>query len=246
MRRRKRGSRGTWLPVLPTTLAQAEGPDQFATWYESPYSAAVQDSPASHVFPAQAVPVVPDFTFQDSDLTAGVTTLRDMVEGQDYVLKRTVGKVWASSQQVADAEGPNGPFIFCIAMAVLPVQDDQQDVPALPNDDFNPLLSQNSQQPWLWRRTWILQNTIGASAQQGNWPAVGAQSTWQYGSIADGGHLDTKVARRLTKDQRLFIIAAASNMFNESSATFPQDFRWGYDLRFFGAMRKARNHSTFK
>lgn len=246
--RRKRGSRGTWLPVLPTALTQSEGGTQYATWYEDSYSMVGFNN--SYNGDAVAVPLIPDFTPQDANLTGQQDiTLRDLVEGQDYVLKRTVGKVWATINNQAGSAGdfPLSPYIFCLALAVLPVQDDNQSIPAMPNADFCPLNSQNSQQPWLWRRTWILQNTLNATQQTVDFPAYGAQSTWQYGSIADGGHLDTKVQRRVRKDQRLFIVAQAGQLlFGDGGTELPSSFRWGYDLRFFGAMRKANNKSTFK
>lgn len=244
--RRKRGNRGTWLPVLPTALTQDEGETQYATWYESPYS--IPSSLSAYNQTPVAVPLLPDFTLQDEDLSGlnSQATMRDLVEGQDYLLKRTVGKVWATATNRAQTGLPSGPYLFCLAIAVLPVQDEQQNVPAMPASDYSPLLSSNSQQPWMWRRTWLLQNTIQAAALPTDLPAYGAQSTWQYGSVADGGHLDSKVMRRVRKDQRLFIVAQGAQLLAGEDAEFPQDIRWGYDLRFFGAMRRASNKSTFK
>jgi len=234
--RRRRRSGGTWLPVLPTETAA----NTLVTYLD-----------ARALFPVgflstgtgldngpRVIPLTMDETPQ-----AGVSsnnTLRDWVEGQEYVLKRVVGKVWAGSLQTAEINVER--FIACFALAVLPVDDANPDVPAMPPEDYDPLLAQNTQQPWLWRRTWILSdNSASASAFQ--YPG----STAGYGSIADGGHLDTKgVSRRISKEQRIFIIFQANVLDQGPEQTDAAGVNWGYDLRLFGAMRRGKNRSTFK
>jgi len=232
--RKRRRSGGTWLPVLPTFIGEA---DEGYTWYESTLS--LVNTVGS--FDRQAVPLVTDATPNVDAAQAGINhSLRDLVEGQEYVLKRAVGKVWGSLDQSSEGSGVSR-IILCMALAVLPVQDVAPTAPAIPDDDWDPLLAQNTMSPYLWRRTWVLSNNV-LSSQTMFFP----NSTGGYGSVMDGGHLDTKgTNRRIRKEERIFILTSA--MVQDAVGTGGAGgVLWGYDLRFFGAMRRARNQSTFK
>jgi len=235
---RTRRTRYNWFPVLPSFGGFEDAPG--VTFYEGNGSW-TGPSEEYEIQGPDLVPLLPDSTDQTG---AGIEngSLRDLVEGQDYILKRIVGKFWAGFRAQADPnEGVFVPRIIIGAgIAVLPVGDDQQ-TPVGPSNDYHPLLSDNTQNPWIWRRTWIL-------AVQGTENLYGFPSTTvAYGSIADGGHVDSKVARRVTREQRLFISVGSAAL---DVATGPglqtSTYNWGYDFRFLGAMRKARNRSTFK
>lgn len=246
MRRRRRGN-GTWLPVLPAFYGPPEG-ELAVTYYADGYQIDTFVTP--HVQNPVEVALLPDAT-PIQGVIGESHTLRDLVEGQDYTCDRIVGKIWATVNQGGEAdEEYAGATLFCAAIAVLPV-DDATGNPALNPDDYNPLLAENTQQPWLWRRTWVLQNTnvqvSGGGELATAWPAYGAQSTWQYGSVMDGGHIDTKgTKRRVSREQRLFMIVAGAQLQAGAAGLNQVSVRWGYDLRFHGGMRKPLNRSTFK
>lgn len=231
-RRRFRRAGGTWLPPLPTFYGEN---DEGVTFYESFATAgAVGEKPT-----LTYIPVVTDATPNVDAAVGGVNhSLRDVVEGQEYVLKRAVGKFFAAPQQL-ESQASAWLVMVCAALAVLPVEDSNPSAPALEDDDMNPLLAQNAMSPWLWRRTWILSNNLTPNTY-----LYYPNSTAGYGSVMDGGHIDTKgVSRRIRREQRLFMLVAAQTL---QSGENPMTFHWGYDLRFFGAMRKARGQSTFK
>lgn len=237
--RRKRRSGGAWLPVLPTDIfgngsQLVSFTDGFATF--DPGLPPVGTQPDA--FPL-AIPLTMDETpRQESGATH---TLRDYVEGQDYVLKRVVGKVWMAITEPIDG-GNVQRAICCAALAVLPVKDDNANTPDLDPAEYDPLRSENIQQPWLWRRTWILSDNY-SNAGTIHYP----HSTGDYGSVADGGHVDTKgTARRITKEQRTFIVFAARCLQPVTGGENITGINYGYDLRLFGAMRRGRNRSTFK
>lgn len=242
---RRRRARYTWFPTNPTFAVESSNPgvNYFQDTFAETGGVGGTD-PFTTIGAPQAIPLLLDSTAQAGiPADAGDFTLRDLVEGQDYIVKRIVGKVWASRDQRDETNVSSIPTITAIGLAVLP-EDDATGQPALNPDDYNPLLQQNSAAPWLWRRTWVLGNTFPSgslSLQQAT-----AQSTWQYGSMADGGHLDSKVARRVTREQRLYLVFATGTLNIGLGAGDSVGIYWGYDLRILGAMRKAKNRSTFK
>jgi len=231
--RRGRRTRGTWLPPTPTVLG--ENPNS-VTWFQSNLSlvsAIGADDQA-------AIPLITDETLNPGEGQLGGRTLRDIVEGQSYVLKRAVGKFWGAGEQDADTDV--GRVILCAALAVLPVDDASPSSPAMDAQDWHPLFVQNAMAPFLWRRTWILSNNVHPS-QSMFYP----NSTAAYGSVADGGHIDTKgTARRIDKEQRLFLLIGAQVLETLGAGVDTYNISYGYDLRFFGELRKSRNRSSFK
>jgi len=233
------------MPIVPTTFGET---GQLLTWYDDRYAAPVLGVPNNG--PVLQIPLVPDETPLQGTTIGNNQTLRDLVQGQEWMCDRVVGKVWASAEQTADDTYVDA-ILVCMAMAVLPVQDDNPGVPAMPEEDYAPLNAANTMGPWFWRRTWVLQNTIGAAgAGAGGFvgQAQGAQAIWQYGSVMDAGHVDTApTKRRIRKEQRLFFLIQGAQMgtvVNGEPSTF--DFFFGYDFRVHGAMRRASNKSTFK
>lgn len=233
------------MPVLPTTFGET---GQQLTWTDDRYQMEIFGVPQNG--PPLAIPLVPDDTPVQGSTVGNNQTLRDFVEGQEWMCDRVVGKVWASAEQTTENAYADA-ALFCMALAVLPVEDTDPSQPAMPTDDFAPLNALNTQAPWLWRRTWVLQNTFAASSATGEGfvgSAQGAQSTWQYGDIQCGGHIDTApTKRRIRREQRLFMIVQCAQMGTVVTGD-PSDFSifYGYDLRIHGGMRKASNKSTFK
>lgn len=228
---RRRRAQYRWFPADPTFY----GESQTGSYYWTNILAG-EPGASGEIF---ATAVLPDQSYNDAQ--AGQSdnmTLRDYVEGQDYILKRMVGKVWGSLEQVNAADHVNS-VILSMGFAILPVDDDTN-APALDSVDYDPLNPSNSMNPWIWRRTWILANLLGPDTNFYYPNNLGA-----YGSVMDGGHVDSKSARRVTREQRLFYIAAARTI--ESTGVVPEvQIQVGFDIRCLGAMRKGRNQSTFK
>lgn len=243
--RRRRRSKSTWFPVLPTFYD--EGSSLGVTWFETdlafPANATAGDTQII------AYPLTLDETQNVDNFQEGAS-LRDYVEGQDYLLQRVVGKVWGKLGSYGSEENPSvREGILCIALAVLPNAPGTQS-PDLDPAEYNPLLARNAQQPWIWRRTWRLDDPniwISSSAYTlfngpTGWPSL----TQQYTGMQEGGHLDAKVRRRITREHRLYIIAAMGCLQPDSGSD-PDPARWtfGYDLRVLGTMRRGKNKSSF-
>lgn len=240
MRRFRRRAGGAWLPINPTYIGEnLEGKtywDDSLDWVhgeppENPDDIERGDGVAA------CIPLTLDGTI-DPDLSTEQESLHDLVQGQDYILNRIVGKVWcAINQNEAQA------VIKCIAafgVAVLPTEGGAA-APSVAGTDWNPLLARNAQEPWLWRRTWILTNQAATTAA-GQFP----QSSAEYGSVLDGGHIDTKgVKRRITREHRLYMVFAAEALETSFTVEATSRISYGYDVRLNGNMRKARNRSSF-
>lgn len=244
--RRRRRNRGKWFPLDPTFLS---GNPIGNTWLDGDVSftnvpGGVEPGDSVQIAFPLTLDVTPNVNTQQADFT-----LADFVQGQEYILERVVGKVWVGLSQLQNSGEDEGQqiqnVIACTALAVLPVQDDDPTAISIEAQDWNPLFVQNAQQPWLWRRTWKLSN-------QNFFPnnlTVYPQSSAGYGSVAEGGHLDTRgTKRRVSKEQRLFIIFAAQiiDTIGGASELPPGGINYGYDLRLVGGMRSAKNRSSFK
>jgi len=241
---RRRRSRYTWFPIVPTFVGEST---TGVAWYNT--ATIISPDQGSTLGPPVAIPVLSDQDIQVSQATQDPISLRDRVEGKDYAIERIVGKIWASvSQEVAEDPGHYVAMatLFCAALAVLPVDDDGN--PDISSSDYDPLEANNTMQPWIWRRTWTLYNNLAVPVEP---QAQGPRSIGEYGSVMDGGHLDAKSARRVRREQRLFVIFQATTLQNAVNGGDPNQPRsttlsYGYDLRVLGAMRRARNESTFK
>lgn len=235
--RRRRRSNGAWLPIAPTYWGDSE---LGTTTYQSTLTFnSNQDQGDSTIV---ATPLVLDQT-QEIDTTDPGVSMRDLVEGQEYLLQRVVGQVWMAAEQLTPGD-PTSPhsigWLGCIALAVLPVDDIDPQTPGIPAQDWNPFLAQNVMQPWLWRRTWRLSNNLSGIYYQ--YPPTSSH----YGGNANGGFLDTKgTKRRIRKEQRLFLIAGGMVLDITTGEDISQ-MQFGLDLRVFGGMRRAKNTSTFK
>jgi len=236
--RRRRRSRATWFPVIPTLYGE-EGDQEFTFYEDVGQIAGEPGSIAQWNGESRGIqPLTFDDTLQATDASTTGVTLRDVVQGQEWMCERVVGKVWGNMSQSNEAGATR--IIMCAALAVLPVNDDgsQSLVPA----ESDPLNADNAQQPWLWRRTWVLyQNDLVNSFFTG--PTAISNVA---GGNADAGHLDTKgTKRRIRRDQRLYIVYSAVTLAG-TNAGDPADITFGYDLRIVGGMRTGKNQSTFK
>jgi len=195
---------------------------------------------------------------------AGATTTDNMSEimGNDYFLRRLVGKIHASMQQKRNASNdPSTPqaCVFACGFFVARADDaggnQQQPIgaatPAERRTNYSPIGLDTIREPWIWRRTWVLSNpaqskiTQAPNTQAENIDAVGfPTSTGGYGSVMDGPHFDAKTLRRVSNDDRLWF--AFANFAFPVGTTDQDGLVQGFlDLRILGAMRKAKNRGVF-
>lgn len=257
-KRQFRGKRGfrrkrqkyTWLPTLGG-LASVEGSTYGISYFSGVVETQVANQGPTDLY---VTPIVPDATsFVDETSEQGLT-LRDLTEGQDWILKRIVGKVWVSVPALVKTIDTS-PYIITAAAGffVGPADDANENVPLANNAEIDPLNSRNVRQPWIWRRSWVLRNS-GQPV-----PTLGFPETWIPGSnnalgalgSEDGPHIDSKVARRIRRKERLWFVfnAYGKNKLSDDNDpgvyTTPAPVEFSLDYRILGAMRRSSNKSTF-
>jgi len=252
--RRKR--RYTWFPILGTQFGG--GTENLGVFFNQldTISPVRRDLVSNTVVTA----LVPDFSSENTaDATTGdafVSTLRDRVEGQDWLLKRLVGKIFVQNNQVLTSETEGWPYALVKAgFFVARADDDNQGVCSLAATEASPWGIQNVMNPWIWQRSWMLSNPGWGDASVGNsagWPGRAPCTNYGgYGSgVMDGPHIDSRVARRITKEHRLWFAItalgwAATGNPNVDVGAQAANISYTLDLRVLGAMRKAKSVSSF-
>lgn len=266
MRRRRRRS-NTWFPNLgfsPTDQGTSGGSGR-------PFILPVNPDGD---FNTLIVPLVPDTPVQGQSLDA--TEPGNLVRhlGQEYIIERIVGKLFAALEARRNAgNDPSVPVsaLFGAGIFVARVSDvvtstgaaDQQPIGADDQSDrhqnYGPLALDTIREPWMWRRVWALGNRafndIAAASQVVLFNGANATdprqgfpySTAHYGSVMDGPHIDCKSNRRVRNDERLFL-SVESSIFPGNAATPVNNAISiaGYiDYRVLGHLVKAKNVSTF-
>lgn len=257
MRRRTKRARYTWMPMLGQPYNNGEGGVYNVTArniiiFPSANIATPPTQSASGLF---LTPLVPDYT-EEEDAASTTMTLRDYTEGQDWFLRRLVGKI-SLGCITRDITGDDTQFwptvIVGAGFFVARAKDDNQTQVDAPDAEVDPLNTHNIRQPWLWRRTWML----GASqvqAESGNpgapqFSAIWPNTTEAFGSMSDGPHVDAKTMRRILREQRLWFAVSCIG-FRDGSATqvsqADQPLVMGtFDIRALGQMRRSKNRSAF-
>lgn len=164
-------------------------------------------------------------------------SLSDYTQG-GYLLKRIVGKLFVGMQQrdegepEAHKEIPN-----CIVTASFEIL--RTDVTNNPTGsvnadvNYNSLLEDNERDPWIWQRSWCLSNGNSTIVPAGTGSSFGfyPYTNVEYGSVADGPHVDAKTARRVGPDERLFL-CITTTCLADYTASWPTVQDGGIDFLF--------------
>lgn len=226
MRKRTR-PRVAWLPHDDSNTIQFSAPH--AAGFSNVIDFVVA---ASGVAPGNcvtaAVPIVIDVP---QDATVGTTTLSD-IENSGYRLRRIVGKCHVGVTQVAQGAGP---ALLLIAAAFIILRVNNAGGPAFLSalSHYDLFDIQNDDSPWIWRREWILKNSVAANPSTLDYP----HTNTEYGSAADGPHIDQKTARVIMSDERLFFVASVMNLTTGVTAQDETDTIFHLTTRVLGSMR---------
>lgn len=258
---RRRRNQGTWFPTIGTADPNAGVDNVNGREFEI----TLDNNGTSQVLIAPIIPDQPTVG-DDIDVTAGGQLVAAL--GQEYLLKRIVGKLFITYPAIGEIDGPQAVLVgagFFVARATQQDGTGGADQPlgaaslAERREYFSPLSEDTIREPWIWRRVWILSkpqiltinNNDGATATvfpqvAGGFGQLGFPSTnVGYGSVADGPHIDAKSRRRVSSDERLwFAIALRSWPIAAAGVTDPL-IRGYLDVRVFGLLRKARNRGVF-
>lgn len=242
--RKRRKTRYTWLPNVGTTGPASDTTD------DSSGRDFVITVPQNGTSTRLIVDLLED-TPQDQLTTGALVTHI----ANDYFIKRIVGKCFFECQQLDSSTTKSvlvtfGIFIARAGDPEVAAGDENRPIgagvgltDAVTKTSYNPIATECIREPWIFRRQWVLSNQLStvADGQGGIWPPC----TGRYGSIQDGPHVDAKTARRVKQDERLFAVLSTRN-FAVNSVQDTDIIVTGYfDYRVLGALRKARQGSSF-
>lgn len=242
---RRRKPRVVWLPTF-----RQDGPDESFAANAPGVSGTLTLTTAEVVY--DAFPVTFDRSISSAQVQEGeplyepTTSLQDLVSANEYRLRRIVGKAFLSAvSDELDDPPANSCLVHCsVGFIVCKTYDD-----GAPTTDFNsvnPLSSESMNDPWIWRRVWILNPYGNARAIDTANSALFFQNahmfpptTAGYGSVADGPHIDQKTARVIHREERLFCIVAARQWVNDpdSIALAEVQLRYMVDYRLLASLR---------
>lgn len=240
---RRRRRKYTWLPVQWESLEPTEGVI-FRVAGQS-IEIAGPSGPEGPTF--TAIPINPVDVPVESEFWAENATMADVI-GSEYFLKRIVGKLFLGTRNNDDPT--SSPAVLVTAgFFVARADGDNQSLPVGGQswDDYSPQAVETIREPWIWRRSWALQNQgseIGSGTAFRNYPTT----TMEYGSVLDGPHIDARTARRITQDDRLFFGIGVHNLpIGEEAPSAGAEITvegW-LDYRLLGALRRPRQQGRF-
>lgn len=197
------------------------------------------------------------FDYSDSSSNEEATefrSLQDLTQGNAYRLRRLVGKFHAAAV-LTGSGGTSVPTLDIAAGFIINRTDADGNVLAGPTTisgdvQRGPLAQDGAEDPWIWRRRWILspiprivqygdnnlianiQTLAGLTTAQGVFP----QTTAEYGSVQDGPHIDQKTARVISTEERLMFWVQA-RCTNASETHSQVELNWQLDLRILASLR---------
>ena len=248
-RRGRRGPKVNWLPVFGQGIEPGGNQHSNGWLGELAIPGDVND------FSISGTALTFDEPKDDDAATPATTSLADFI-GSGYFLRRIVRKFprrasnqGARGRSTRGPRNPVGPRVLRRARSGPSSRSSHREL-----EDYNPLETDNMQEPWIWRRTWILSNPTNQirnnyQVSQGNAPyGVSGSTKWLqfptttagYGSVLDGPHIDQKTKRTITNDDRLWCVLAAHKLpldvdYDDSGATLD----WWLDYRLLGSIIRA-------
>jgi len=245
-KRRRRRARVAWLPIIGEshndTAAVQGDPSRLFGINRNTIIQAPQLAPAAS---GRAVQVSEFVTFDDThsvlnleyDENYSGSSLKDLTAGNEYKLRRIIGKVHATWYQ-ASGEYQFGGIEFAAGLMVRRLSDNVA-VNEL-DSEIHPLQGTTAEDPWIWRRKWILGEESSVNFPYSYYP----RTTAGYGSVQDGPHLDQKTSRVIKREERLVMHFAARAINHPAGALtfigtngFNVHINW--EVRLLGSLRAS-------
>lgn len=236
MRRRRRPS-VVWLNpdlrnrlgVVAPAVATEFDPGIFEVLLTVP-GTATRGTPSTVVFPV----------VHDDAQAIATETLADE-EGSAYRLRRIVGKIFIETLFPTSSTVQAGEITFCYVTAGLIVLRTQANNLPLSSSalDYDVAAVNQWRDPWMWRRTWQIGKPLDINGTVQFAPRPRTNFTGDaFTATFDGPHVDAKVARIISNEERLFLVFTA-NAGDGSGGNLP-DFNILItgDLRCLASMRK--------
>jgi len=261
--RRKRKTRGTWLPLLGTAIGEG-GEDGIALTTQL-----AVDVPTGGGEGLGIVPLTFDYPQEYPDLNTTSDTLSE-IAGSEYIIKRILGSciVAATIPYNAGTDVGNDAIMVSAGFFVARAGAQSQgplgaeapigygaDTNLADQEQYSPGHAATVREPWMWRRTWVLGNQRKAwfyntSSSTGYNNPGGLMMLPQTNAempLALGPGVDIKSRRRVKLDERLFFAVAARGMpLGQGAQGDPDPFAYVLlTIRMFGTLVKAKGSGAF-
>lgn len=247
--RRRRRARPLWFPPLGSIV---NGVDKIigGTTFNVPVLANTDTF-------AAFLPLTFDQGQEDNLAAVGQKTLADLMSSA-WRLRRMITNVFGTYNLTGEgaldvvANQPKG-AAFAVGTMVLAA-----DATGTPLQIPDPLLQGNYDDPWIWRRVWVLGQDMklrrnSAGALEGG-PATGGAvldvdsafghfpwSTTDYGYLAGGAHIDQKTNRVIGPEQRLFMIFSTKALSLNTVFTVDASITGFLEYRLLGGLQRSSN-----
>lgn len=172
-------------------------------------------------------------------------TLHDIVTGNEWRLRRIVGKAFIAATRDT-AIGAGTTHLIDVALGFIVCRTDDDGTPITNFDEVNPLSQESMEDPWIWRRRWLLNPWSGTIVNPETptsllpyaWNSV-PMSNIACGSVADGPHIDSKSNRIIHRSERLYAVLACRR-YGPTSENYPgTGIYMLLDYRLVGSLRAA-------
>lgn len=256
-RLRRRRRKYTWLPLIGF---QGDTNEDDTAVLPFTVPAVVANNNLSDVI---ILPIVPD---APNDTPTALSDHLDDFIGNEYFLKRIVGKCAISANTIIQSNDTTAfPKDIVVGVGFFVARADRTGTTTFGNpigagsaterkENYGPLTLQNTREPWIWRRTWLLSPRIASvttGAQLAQTIAAGPIASGAYpatnydGSVAEGTHIDAKTARRIGNDDRLWFACQTQCVNPTSNVGYNFGADGALDVRLLGALRRSKGRSSF-
>jgi len=242
-----------WLPTFGTDFSDGEGQYSNANGLNG-----VVFVPNDGKFVNNIEPLTFDYTDSASaEEDDQQRSLQDLSSGNEWRLRRIVGKFHCAAVATEVVSGQTILPTVDLAAGFIILKTDDDGNPQRSADYYAkeaPLSQDGAENPWIWRRRWLLTplpeqivwdqaatNLTQASVDfssflggNGRWPST----TAGYHSVADGPHIDQKTARRIHRAERLYFWMTARAQDNGTDAVVAS-LNFQLDYRLLGSVRGA-------
>jgi len=230
--RKRKSPRVVWLPP-ETSLSPVNVP---SSGWQVGGAAALQITRAA---PTASV----EFPLVLDEPQATATSSLSDLENSGYRLRRIVGKIFVIGDDLDDASGIAA---IGVTAGIIVRRVDQTGTSLAAQlgtnqEQASPSETENWTDPWLWRRSWFLNNPsigFGVTLLQ----AVGLPP-WHnilQGSALDGPHVDAKTARIIGPEERLFLDVSATALLGaDGQSEIGNETQVIFEMRVLGSMRTS-------
>lgn len=198
---KRRAPRVVWLPPNTSgSINEGGTPGDETTWRQF---AVTVSGPIGTVGVGE-IPLVIDGADNQTSLADSIADLY----ASTYRLRRIVGKIYATTRLDVDPQVP-GPRVLGVTAGIIVRRTDSITGTSLAGltgnaVNFSPERIVNSNDPWVWRRNWLMTTPRAPGATLIVPTIISTNFIGQPGSV-DGAHVDAKTARIVGPEERLFL-----------------------------------------